>query len=174
MRALLIFTACFVIGATAALIVRAAWHHPYAAPPVVQAPPAALPALQPGVAPLPPPTPGVRSPESVPTIPAPGTGGPLPAVGQPASTTAPGGERRLAEPAPGAPQATSTSVAAAPATAPVNKICSVCGMDVDTRLGAVLSFQGSGIGVGCPPCIAKFKADPERYGPAALKNQKAP
>jgi YHS domain-containing protein len=55
-------------------------------------------------------------------------------------------------------------------TAPVNTVCAICGMDVDPKL-ETLEYQGKTIGFGCKLCAPKFKADPERYGPAYLKNE---
>lgn len=55
-------------------------------------------------------------------------------------------------------------------TDPVNNVCAICGMDVDPKL-ETLEYQGKTIGFGCKLCAPKFKADPERYGPAYLKNE---
>lgn len=59
---------------------------------------------------------------------------------------------------------------AAPATAAVNTICAICGMPVDPKLGSI-AYKGKLIGFGCKTCPAKFRAEPEKYGEAALKNQ---
>lgn len=56
------------------------------------------------------------------------------------------------------------------AEAPVNTICAICGMPVNPKLPTAV-YQGKTIGFGCKACPAKFAAEPERYGPAALKNQ---
>ena len=70
-------------------------------------------------------------------------------------------------------------VHAATMTAPVvgvktvNTICAVCGMEVDPSLPPAM-YQGKLIGFGCSACPLKFAADPERYGPHALHNMKAP
>ena len=53
---------------------------------------------------------------------------------------------------------------------PVNTVCAICGMDVDPEL-PTLQYQGQTIGFGCKICPAKFKADPDRYGPLYLKNE---
>jgi YHS domain-containing protein len=53
---------------------------------------------------------------------------------------------------------------------PVNTVCSICGMDVDPRLPTA-EYKGQTIGFGCRMCPPKFKADPDRYGPAYLKNE---
>lgn len=53
---------------------------------------------------------------------------------------------------------------------PVNTICAICGMDVDPNL-PTMQFQGQTIGFGCRMCLPKVKADPERYGPAYLRNE---
>ena len=54
--------------------------------------------------------------------------------------------------------------------APVNDVCAICGMKVDPQL-ETLEYQGKTIGFGCKLCAPKFKADPDRYGPAYLKNE---
>jgi YHS domain-containing protein len=60
---------------------------------------------------------------------------------------------------------------AAPAAgAPVNTICAICGMPVNPKLPTA-TYQGKTIGFGCKACPPKFAAEPDRYGPAALKNQ---
>jgi len=53
---------------------------------------------------------------------------------------------------------------------PVNTICAICGMDVDPKLPTAV-YQGQTIGFGCRMCPPKFKADPDRYGPAYLRNE---
>jgi YHS domain-containing protein len=53
---------------------------------------------------------------------------------------------------------------------PVNTVCAICGMDVDPKL-PTLQYQGKTIGFGCKMCAPKFKADPDRYGPAYLRNE---
>jgi hypothetical protein len=57
-------------------------------------------------------------------------------------------------------------------SATVNTICAICGMEVDPELPTAI-YQGKKIGFGCAVCPPKFAADPERYGPAALRNIKA-
>jgi len=57
----------------------------------------------------------------------------------------------------------------APANQPVNSICAICGMDVDPNLPTA-QYQGQTIGFGCRMCPAKFKADPDRWGPLYLEN----
>jgi YHS domain-containing protein len=52
----------------------------------------------------------------------------------------------------------------------VNTVCAICGMDVDPRL-PTQQYQGKTIGFGCRMCPPKFKADPDRYGPAYLRNE---
>ncbi|MBL9209561.1 MAG: hypothetical protein JNL92_03785 [Opitutaceae bacterium] len=59
------------------------------------------------------------------------------------------------------------SVAAAPT--PVNTVCAICGMKVDPSLPTA-TYQGKTIGFGCRMCPPKFKADPDKYGPAYLRN----
>ena len=41
-------------------------------------------------------------------------------------------------------------------------------------VGILDLFRGLGRGFGCDACPSKFAADPERYGPYALKNEEAP
>ena len=60
---------------------------------------------------------------------------------------------------------------AAPASdQPVNTVCAICGMDVNPKIPTV-QYQGKTIGFGCKMCPPKFKADPDRYGPAYLRNE---
>jgi hypothetical protein len=74
----------------------------------------------------------------------------------------PGGHEHAA-PAPAA--------SAAPASAAaVNTVCAICGMAVDPALGTI-AYKGRQVGFGCRACPPKFKAEPEKYGEAALKNQ---
>lgn len=61
--------------------------------------------------------------------------------------------------------------AAAPQPSPVNTICAICGMDVDPDLPTT-TFHQQVIGFACLKCPPKFAADPERYGPAYLRNEK--
>ena len=60
--------------------------------------------------------------------------------------------------------------ATAAKTEPVNSVCAICGMKVDPSL-PTLEYEGKKIGFGCKMCAPKFKADPEKYGPAYLKNE---
>jgi YHS domain. len=53
---------------------------------------------------------------------------------------------------------------------PVNTVCAICGMDVDPDLPTA-EYQGQTIGFGCKACPPKFKANPDKYGPAALRNE---
>ena len=53
---------------------------------------------------------------------------------------------------------------------PVNTVCAICGMDVDPKLPTI-QYQGKTIGFGCKMCPPKFKANPDRYGPAYLRNE---
>lgn len=52
----------------------------------------------------------------------------------------------------------------------VNTVCAICGMDVDPGIPPA-DYKGHKIGFGCPACPPKFAKDPDRWGPAALKNQ---
>jgi YHS domain-containing protein len=65
---------------------------------------------------------------------------------------------------------TSVPLAPEPTTKPFNTICSVCGMEVDPDLPTA-TYQGKVIGFGCKTCPATFAANPELYGPAALRNE---
>lgn len=56
---------------------------------------------------------------------------------------------------------------------PVNTICAICGMDVDSSVKPA-SYQGKLVGFGCGACPPKFAKDPDRYGPSALRNEVAP
>lgn len=67
-----------------------------------------------------------------------------------------------------APEHQHTSAAAE--AKPVNTVCAICGMKVNPKLGTAL-YQGKVIGFGCKSCPAKFAADPDRYGPAALEGR---
>ena len=64
----------------------------------------------------------------------------------------------------------SAAPAASSTDAPVNDVCAICGMAVNPEL-EMLEYQGKTIGFGCKLCAPKFKADPDRYGPAYLKNE---
>jgi len=66
--------------------------------------------------------------------------------------------------------ATSATPTAPAAGQPVNTVCAICGMAVDPKLGTV-EYQGKTIGFGCRMCRPKFEAEPDRYGPAYLKNE---
>lgn len=76
-----------------------------------------------------------------------------------------------------APSPTPTISASAPVSATmdvastetVNSICAICGMPVNPKLGTAL-YHEKRIGFGCKTCPAQFAANPEKYGPSALKN----
>ena len=53
---------------------------------------------------------------------------------------------------------------------PVNTVCAICGMKVNPKLGTAL-YQGQVIGFGCKACPAKFAANPDLYGPAAIERR---
>ncbi|MDX2111202.1 MAG: hypothetical protein SFY80_13290 [Verrucomicrobiota bacterium] len=57
-----------------------------------------------------------------------------------------------------------------PSTKTVNTRCPICGMEVDPELPTAI-YDGKTIGFGCGACPGKFAANPERYGPAALRNE---
>lgn len=82
-------------------------------------------------------------------------------------------------PAPAEPEATAADphadhgAVATPADKPgqpVNTVCAICGMPVDPKIPTA-EYQGKTIGFGCRMCPPKFKADPDRYGPAYLRDQ---
>jgi hypothetical protein len=112
-RHILIFAACFLVGAVITAALRTAQHDAYAGH---AAPSASAPVVDASVVPTP-------APAAVP-------------IG----------------------------------AAPVNTVCAICGMNVDPKLPTA-TFQGKTIGFGCKACPPKFAAEPERYGPSALKNQ---
>jgi hypothetical protein len=120
MRHVFIFIIAAVVGALLALLMRSAWHQPYAEPP------------------------------------------------QPTAPAEPHDHQ-----SPAAPLAPHAGHAAGAAQTPVNTICAICGMDVDPELPTA-AFQGKVIGFACLKCPPKFAADPQRYGPAYLRNEKAP
>ncbi len=70
---------------------------------------------------------------------------------------------------PYAEQPVAPVVAAADMT-PINSICAICGMDVDPAVSTAM-YQGKVVGFGCRACPPKFAADPDAYGPAALRNE---
>lgn len=161
-RHLIVFVVTFAIGAVIAVILRTGSHKPYEdhrghpAPGAASAAPAtAYDAADPhaGHA-APAPAGGAHQGHDAPATPAPATGEHTGHAGM-AMPTAP------AQPA---------SAPAAPATAAVNTICAICGMPVDPKLGTI-AYKGKLIGFGCKACPAKFRAEPEKYGEAALKNQ---
>ncbi|MBP7141066.1 MAG: hypothetical protein KBA71_04110 [Opitutaceae bacterium] len=91
-----------------------------------------------------------------------------PAVASPGPPPAPEVERKA-----GDPHASHGSKAVATATdedKPVNTVCAICGMEVDPSL-PTLEYMGRKIGFGCKMCPAKFKSDPDRYGPYYLRNE---
>ena len=65
-----------------------------------------------------------------------------------------------------------TVAATIAASGTANTICPICGMPVNPDLPPAM-YQGKVIGFGCRTCPAKFAADPEAYGPAALRNVEA-
>jgi YHS domain-containing protein len=150
-RTISIFIATFVAGALIALVARAALFAPHAGHeghPVGGG--------------------EYQSMVSNPLTPAPAN---PPAAKAPATTPAPAA---TPEPAPAAPAADPHAghAASAPPAAgePVNTICAICGMDVDPALPTA-QYQGKTIGFGCRMCPPKFKANPDRYGPAYVRNE---
>jgi hypothetical protein len=106
---------------------------------------------------------------------------PAKATLQPAGSSSAGHEhaspsRPPDESEPGGPAAEVKAAGAKPETAdaslqPVNTICAICGMPVDPNL-PTLEYQGKRIGFGCKLCPPKFKADPDRYGPFYLRDER--
>lgn len=141
-RNLSLFLATFVLGALLALVTRAALLNPHAD----------------------------QSPQTT------AAGDYAPMVSNAATAAAPDGSRTA--PAPASAAATTdahahhAAAAAAPAAAdqPVNTVCAICGMPVDPKV-PFAQYQGKTIGFGCKMCRPKFEADPDRYGPAYLRNE---
>ncbi|MFO1451937.1 MAG: hypothetical protein U1F61_27480 [Opitutaceae bacterium] len=158
-RNLTLFAVTFVAGALIALATRAAWFDPHRH---AAAEPAAGGEYAPMVSNPLTPAPSSASPVSspAPTIPTTGT---LSSV-SPGAATAPHAHHGASTPA--APTVSPETAA----TAPVNTVCAICGMDVDPKLPTAV-YQGKTIGFGCKMCPAKFKADPDRYGPYYLRNE---
>ena len=75
-----------------------------------------------------------------------------------------------AKPSTPAPAAAAPHAGHTAAKTPVNTVCAICGMKVDPTLPTV-EYQGKTIGFGCKMCAPKFKADPDKYGPAYLRNE---
>ncbi len=87
---------------------------------------------------------------------------PIPPTGTPAARPTPAEhEHRAAAPAEPGPNSP---------TATVNTTCAICGMPVNPAFGTAV-YKERLVGFGCRTCPPKFKADPEKYGEAALKNQ---
>jgi YHS domain-containing protein len=87
----------------------------------------------------------------------------------PANAATPAPEAKTAAPDPHANHGNPGAPSPA-AGSPVNTKCAICGMAVDPTL-PTLQYKGQTIGFGCKLCAPKFKADPDRYGPAYLKNE---
>jgi YHS domain-containing protein len=169
-RHLIVFIVTFAIGAVIAVILRTGSHKPYEdhsghpAPSAASAAPAtAYDAANPQAgtassAPAGDAHQGHNAPAAL-----------TPAAGEHAGMpmAAPAAPR---QPVPAAEHAGHNQAGPAPATTAVNTICAICGMPVDPRLG-IIEYKGKLIGFGCKTCPPKFKADPEKYGEAALKNQ---
>ena len=159
-RNIFIFIGTFVVGSLIALVTRAALFNPHRGH---EGHPAKA-----EYAPM------VSNPLAPTVTPAPGTV-PAAASAQPAGKPAPVATPSTSDPHAGhgavktAATPTGATVAAT-ADQPVNTVCAICGMDVDPKL-PTLEYQGKKIGFGCKMCAPKFKADPDRYGPAYLRNE---
>ena len=84
----------------------------------------------------------------------------------PASSPTPATSAGAAGPSASAPVSGAMDVASSDI---VNSICAICGMPVNPKLGTAL-YHEKRIGFGCKTCPAQFAANPEKYGPSALKN----
>jgi len=92
------------------------------------------------------------------------------------ATTTRGDYAPMVKNTPPAPSSSSTPAATDPhaghtaAKKPVNTVCAICGMKVDPSV-PTMEYQGQTIGFGCKMCPPKFKAEPDKYGPAYLRNE---
>ena len=68
-----------------------------------------------------------------------------------------------------APAPTADAKPAADKT-PVNTVCAICGMKVDPKVPTE-TYKGKTVGFGCAACPPLFRANPDKYGPAALRNE---
>ncbi|MBI4626006.1 MAG: hypothetical protein HY736_22645 [Verrucomicrobia bacterium] len=154
-RHIFIFLGTFVAGAIIALVARAAMFKPQAGhaghppgggdyAPMVSNPLAPAKGATPAATPATPATPAATA---------------TPAA--PAPAAAPHGAH--------APD-TAPAPSVAPASTTVNSVCAICGMPVDPKL-PMLDYKGKPVGFGCKMCAPKFKADPDKYGPAFLRNE---
>jgi YHS domain-containing protein len=142
-----IFLSTFALGALIALVARAAFFNPHAAH-ATAAPPERG-AYAPLVSnPLTPPKTADASPSAA-----------LGAAADPhaAHNASPATRAATESPPP-------------PASAAVNTVCAICGMAVNPKLPTA-EYQGKTIAFGCRMCPPKFKADPDKYGPAYLRNE---
>lgn len=144
-RSLLFFVTTFVAGAALALLVRAAVFDPHAGHDLPVGPREYAPMVTNALAPA-----------------------PLPAsAATPATHDHPSAHHATSAAKTSASTPTS---AGSPSDQPVNTVCAICGMDVDPSLPTAM-YQGKTIGFGCRACPPKFKRDPDRYGPAYLRNE---
>ncbi len=154
-RNIFIFIGMFVAGALIALVTRAALFNPHRGheghPAKVEYAPMVSNPLTPAVTPAPATLPAQPSGKSTPTV--------TPSTNDPHAGH---GEMKTATPV--------ATVAQPTVGQPVNTVCAICGMAVDPSL-PTLEYQGKSIGFGCKMCAPKFKADPDRYGPAYLRNE---
>lgn len=173
-RHIVVFIITFAIGAVIAVILRTGSHKPYEdhrghpAPGAASAAPAtAYDAADPHAGhTAPAPAGDAHQGHDVPAT-------PTPATGEHADHEAMSMPAAPVPPAPATEHAghdhASTAHAATEAGS-VNAICAICGMPVDPKLGTI-EYKGKMVGFGCKTCPAKFRAEPEKYGEAALKNQ---
>lgn len=155
-RNIFLFLGTFIAGALIALVTRAALFNPHRGheghPAKAEYAPMVSNALTPTATPVAPAAKSAPSPAATPGAADPHAG--HGAVKTESST---------------APAKTTAATAAKPGQ-PVNTVCAICGMDVDPKL-PTLEYKGQTVGFGCKMCAPKFKADPDRYGPAYLRNE---
>ena len=156
LRNILIFLGTFVAGAVIALVARAAMFNPHDAHsgPINNRPEHASMVSNPLV----PATSAVQASKESSS-----------AVHDHAVPANPAGERK--PPATHSEHQTTDESTKAASLRPVNTICAICGMPVDPTL-PTLEYQGKRIGFGCKLCPPKFKAEPDRYGPFYLRDER--
>lgn len=154
-RHIVIFLATFAVGSVIAVVARTGSHHPYAVHDQAGAPPEpmAMPA------PVTPPAP-TRDPAAAAPPAAPAASAPVRAPEAKPATEHAGHDHHGDGPAP------------APVQDTVNTICPGCGDPVNPVI-PYADYKGKKVGFGCAMCPPKFKADPVKYGEAALRNQEA-
>ncbi len=156
MRLTILFIVCFIAGSAVGLIARASLHKPYE-----DAPAADGTSGEPAHG---------HADHGAMTPPAPPHADHAPRSSAPDAVLPPGDQHAGHA---STPAATKPTVEPASATATVNTICPVCGMEVDPELPTV-DYQGKKIGIGCAMCLPKIRRELDRYGSAALEDRKEP